>query len=105
MYRSKKCISQIRCGVAPLKIETGRYSQTPICERIYFKCTQIVEDEIHVLILYPDYQNIKAILFEKTVSLNNDFPSYEDTEKFKYLMSHADIVKYCVKACSDILYH
>ena len=51
------------------------------------------------------YQNIRATLFEKAASLNKDFSSYmyEDTEKFKYLMSHADIVKYCAKACSDIL--
>ena len=89
--------------MAPLKIETGRYSQTPICERICFNCTKLVEDEIHVLILCPDYQNIRAILFEKAVSLNKDFSLYKDTEKFKYLMSHADIVKYCAKACSDIL--
>ena len=55
------------------------------------------------MILCLVYQNIRATLFEKVASLNEDFSSYEDTEKFKYLMSHADIVKYCAKACSDIL--
>ena len=79
-------LTKFRCGMAPLKIETGRYCQTPIYEHIYFTCTKLIEDEIHVLILCPVYQNIRVTLFEKAASLNEDFSSYEDTEKFKYLM-------------------
>ena len=76
----RSALAKFRCGVAPLKIETGRYSQTPICERIWLNCTKLVEDELHVLILCPVYQNIRATLFETAASLNEDFSSYEDTE-------------------------
>ena len=78
----RSALAKFRCGVAPLEIETGRYSQTPICERICFNCTKLVEDEIHVLILCPVYPNIRATLFEKAASLNKDFSSCEITEKF-----------------------
>ena len=90
---------------------SGRYNQTLICERICFNCTYLVEDKIHVLIVCLVYQNIRAILLEEAISLNEDFSLYDDTE-IKCLMSHADIVKYCAKACSyllverrNILYH
>ena len=62
--------AKFRNSVAPLKIETDRYSATPICERICFNCTNLVE-----LILYPVYQNISSILFEKEISLNEDISS------------------------------
>ena len=43
-YRS--ALAKFRCGVAPLKIETGRYSSLPVIERTCFHCETEVEDEI-----------------------------------------------------------
>ena len=76
----RSALAKFNCGMAPMKIEIGRYSQTTICERICFNCTKLVEDEIHVLILCRVYQNIRGTLFEKAASLNKDFSSFEDTE-------------------------
>ena len=61
----RSALAKFRCGMAPLKIETGRYSQTPICERICFNCTKLVEDEIHVLILCLVYQSIRVTLLKR----------------------------------------
>ena len=82
----RSAFAKFRCSVAPLKTETGRDNQTPICKRICFNCTKLVEDEIHVLILCLVNQIIRATLFEMAASLNEDFSSYEDTETFKYLL-------------------
>ena len=38
------------------------------------------------------FSEYKSCLFEKAVSLNENFPSYDDTEKFQMLMSNGDIV-------------
>ena len=47
-YRS--AYAKFRCGVAPLKIETGRYgvNRVPVEERLCETCNS-VEDEFHVL--------------------------------------------------------
>ena len=45
--------AKFRCGVAPLKIETGRYEKKPINERCCFMCKNEIEDEKHVVTLCP----------------------------------------------------
>lgn len=55
-YRS--ALAKFRCGVASLKIDTGRYSSLPVIERTCFHCETEVEDGIHVITRCPLYQNI-----------------------------------------------
>jgi len=44
----RSTLSKFRCGVAPIRIETGRYGNLPLNER---KCYffDSIEDEVHVL--------------------------------------------------------
>ena len=100
-YRS--ALAKFRCGVAPLKIEKGRYNSLPVIERTCFHCETEVEDEIHVITRFSLYQNIRSRLYEKATSLSIDFIVYNDTEKLKFVSSNPEIVKYSAKACYDIL--
>jgi ssDNA-binding Zn-finger/Zn-ribbon topoisomerase 1 len=43
---------KFRCGVAPLKIETGRYERKELNERLCINCDNL-EDEKHVLLKCP----------------------------------------------------
>ncbi len=52
-----------RCGVAPLRVETGRYENIPFNERSCFNCLDSIEDEIHVLLECPLYSDIRANIF------------------------------------------
>ena len=97
-YRS--ALAKFRCGVAPLKIKTGRYSSLPVIERTCFHCETEVEDEIHVIPRCRLYQKIRSRLYEKVTSLSIDFIVYNDTEKIKFVLSNPDIVQ---KKCYDIL--
>ena len=55
--------AQSRCGILPLEIETGRFKNFRLCERI---CK--VEDEIHFLCECSNYSNERSeIFFEKYV--------------------------------------
>ena len=45
-YRSTLAI--FRCGVAPIKLETGRYENLPVDEQKCFVCDS-VESECHVI--------------------------------------------------------
>ena len=42
----RSALAKLRCGVAPLKIETGRYERIPHDQRFCFNCANKVEDEI-----------------------------------------------------------
>ena len=65
----RSALAKCRCGVAPLKIETGRYQSLPVNERICFHCDSIVEDEIHVLMCCPLYEHLRNDLFVKAESI------------------------------------
>jgi hypothetical protein len=51
----RSAIFQLRCGTAPLRIETGCYEGIPEEERLYFHCKSCVENELHVLVKCPLY--------------------------------------------------
>ena len=98
-------LAQMRCGSAPLMIETGRYKNgkyLPEEERLCPICKSDVENEIHVKLHCQLYQDIRDELFDHAVCLNPDFTELCDIEKFKFLMSNIDIMCYSSKACRYI---
>jgi hypothetical protein len=48
--RYTSAFAKFRCGVAPLRIETGRYENKNVNERVCFICHEQIEDEKHVLL-------------------------------------------------------
>ena len=69
----KTLLSQFRCGVAPLRIETGRYERLPVNERICFMCENKIETEEHVLIECPLYDDLRNELFECLINEHAKF--------------------------------
>ena len=64
-------IAQLRAGVLPLKIETGRYVGIPVEERLCLCCpSQSVEDELHFVFECNLYNSIRNNLMS-FVSLNS----------------------------------
>ena len=51
-------MAKFRCGVAPLRIETGRFERLPVEDRRCFNCNGLVEDELHVITVCPLYQDL-----------------------------------------------
>ncbi len=68
----RSLISQLRLGILPIGIETGRFPSTPECERICQLCTQNkVESESHFMFecdLYIPYREE----LETSIGLNLD---------------------------------
>jgi hypothetical protein len=58
---------KFRCGVAPLKIETGRYEGILTENRLIFNnichINNCIEDENHVLLYCPVYEDLRQYLF------------------------------------------
>ncbi|XP_053395610.1 uncharacterized protein LOC128555864 [Mercenaria mercenaria] len=104
MSRSHRAaFAKFRAGVAPLRIETGRYENLPVAARTCPFCVSLVEDEIHTLFFCPMYNDLRNLLFEKAVHLNVDFGNMTEEEKFILLFTNDDIIRDCAKTCFLIL--
>ena len=57
-------IAQMRFGILPLAIETGRFSRTPVENRTCSFCTNCTEDELHFLFVCPHYQRERSLFFQ-----------------------------------------
>ena len=106
---SKTCrsaLAKFRCGIAPIRIETGRYgmNRLPVNERLCEFCdANEVEDEFHVVMKCSFYTNIRNTLFTSVLNVLTDFEMFPDTDKFNVLMSSPVCMKLVARALSDIL--
>ena len=66
----RSTLARFKCGVYPLAIETGRYSDKPVEKRVCLSCPyDTVEDEFHFLLLCPAYQKERTNLHTKVSKL------------------------------------
>ena len=90
--RKRSLLAQFRFGILPLRIETGRYTNTPVDERIHvcILCKTInnacTEDEYHFLMECPLYADCRAHLEIKATEINYDYSTYNSRRKFTYLL-------------------
>ena len=94
-------MAQFRLGVLPLKLETGRYRQQPVNERLCEQCDLgKVEDEVHFLCECTFYEQVRNNLFDWINQSDPDFTTLEIQEKFKYLVKKQwkDVSLYVLQA-------
>ncbi len=98
-YPTSSC-TYLRCGVAPIRLETGRYENPPeeqcLCPMYN---SQAIESEIHVLTKCNLYINLRTDLFHTASSVNNDFNNFTDTQKFIFLMINTKFMIQTAKTC------
>ena len=103
-FKHKSALAKFRCGVAPLRVETGRYVNMPWHDRVCLNCNSgSVEDEMHVLIYCNQYTTERDILFNKAILVETNFYLYDDFKKVKFLLSNAVICKETAKTLYKIL--
>ncbi|MEW8546023.1 MAG: reverse transcriptase family protein [Candidatus Thiodiazotropha sp.] len=101
----RSAYAKFRCGVAPIRIETGRYERLNYNDRTCFYCIDKVENEEHVLLDCPQYASLRESLF---VNLSAEFPnimSFSNVEKLSAIFSCQSFqsIRYCAKICHNIL--
>ena len=85
--KRRSYMSQLRLGILPIMIETGRYKNIPANERLCEFCVHHVEDEKHFILDCEMYKVLRIQLFDKIVSKQNDFKMWNKDNQFKSLMS------------------
>ena len=89
MTRSQRSLlAQLRMGILPLHIETGRYYRKPLQERVCLYCSDdIIEDEYHFLCCCTAYYSERDQLYRKLKTVYPNFDSWNLNEKFIAIMS------------------
>ena len=82
---SRSLLAQFRSGILPLEVETGRFRNIPLENRICPMCKIDIEDEFHLLCICKVYENLRRILYNKSRELNSEFETYDDIEKFVFI--------------------
>ena len=101
----KSAYAKFRCGVAPIRIETGRYENLRIEERLCPFCIGIVEDEVHVLTECSLYIDMRDELWKKIIESHPPSINMSRVDKYIFMMSAKEpwLISLCSKTCNDIL--
>ena len=84
---SRSIFAQLRLGILPLEIETGRFRNIPSESRMCHFCKNEIEDELHFVCVCPVYSNHRKILFNEIILTYNNFSNLDITEKFCFIMA------------------
>lgn len=101
--KQRGALAKFRAGTAPIKVETGRYQNLHLSERVCFHCASCVEDEEHVLMICPIYEDLRFILLCEARMINPDFESYSHLQKMCFLLSDSRMVRSSARVCTLIL--
>ena len=86
-------LSQLRCGILPIKIETGRYTQIPVEFRLCILCDEnAIEDEKHFLFECQFYNPLRNVYYDKLREYCEHFDSLDCDQKLIFIMN-ATVVK------------
>ena len=86
----RSLFAQFRLGILPLYIETGRYDNTPVANRICKLCdSRGIEDEYNFLMQCSRYTEFREVLFNKFSNLIHNLYSYSDNETFVLLRKYS----------------
>ena len=82
----KSLLSQLRYGILPLRIETGRFVNEDRCERLCKLCNSgNIEDQIHFLFHCKLYDVQREELFIKARNVVDRWDNLSDIVKLKFL--------------------
>ena len=84
----RSILAQLRCGILPLRIETGRFQNIPPEFRLCLLCNQnCTEDENHFLFNCPFYEDLRQVFFTKVIAMFPNFSMLDFGEKCNILFS------------------
>ena len=98
----RSALAKFRCGVAPIRIETGRYERLPLESRLCSQCNS-VENECHIICDCPLYEDLRNTLFEYAKPVIQNFETLNSQDKMCAVLSNTARVKYTAKVLHENL--
>ena len=101
----RSALSKFRLGVAPIRIETGRYERLSVSERICFHCKSCVEDELHVLLNCPLYDELRSNFYQSLQVIGINMDEKSPISQFNFILNSLDekLIRMSAKFCCEIL--
>lgn len=87
----RSLFAQLRCGVLPLQVEVGRFSNTPLEMRICKLCGLACEDEVHFVCDCSVYNEERQDMFKDICMEDPSFRTKNSIEKFIHLMVNCQL--------------
>jgi len=98
----RSALAKFRCGVAPIRLETGRYENLSVDQRVCPFCATSVEDESHVILDCQTYADIRAPLVQAAFNINPLLRG-NDNELLHFILSNDEICTLSAKTLFRIL--
>ena len=84
----RSLVAQLRTGILPLALETGRFTQTPEEDRLCRLCELgEVENETHFVLYCPRYDDFRNVLFGELFVKKPEMFWISDDDKMKWLFN------------------
>ena len=99
----RSALAKFRCGVAPLRLETGRFEGLPIEERLCPICNAEPETELHAVIKCHAYNDLRPAVFNDAIDICDDFMLLSDTDKLILILNDNLLCKPAASLCVNIL--
>jgi hypothetical protein len=99
----RRALALFRFGCAPIGIETGRYNNVPLDDRVCAICKNGIEDELHCFMICPQYKESRSQLFNNINDFDPTFLNMPVHDKFIYLMSNGSCSRQIAKYANNIL--
>ena len=85
----RSLLAQIRFGILPLHIETGRFKATKLEDRKCMICnSNEIEDEFHFTCICKEYSEYRDHMYECIRGKNVMFDNMTEADKFVYIMKY-----------------
>ena len=97
--KERSLLAQIRMGILPINIETGRYKNISADKRFCYQCTTKIENEMHFMFECPVYADHRTKLFS-CIENTYDFKRLDLHTQFSYLCTYypRQLAKYVTQA-------
>ena len=104
-------VSRFKCGTLPLSIETGRYTDVDIEDRVCKVCnSNAIEDEEHFLLACTKLEDTRKFHLDR-MKVDEKVPSKNNIERMKFMISREVLKDFCImledmlERRKDILYN
>ncbi len=90
--------AKLRCGILPLHIKTGQYTNTALKNRLCEFCGKnVVEREKHFICLCSLYNDFRNSLYLNINYTQPELQSISDNDKFVYILQNKQhlVTKFC----------
>lgn len=83
----RSLLAQLRCGILPIRVETGRYIGETLEQRLCKLCSEgVIEDETHFVVKCNFYNVIRHDYLSDIIS-NESYARMSDSDRLVYIIN------------------